>query len=491
LAAPIAKPELRNVTIERIREMGNVSTANESNPEALESYFKKYPDVPKETILKQHLLSLGHWFSDAALQATAGALVKSYRLFSYDLVPMADLKRGEHRRVPEHFVILNGPYGMRPVAIQTSLSPHSPYLIDVVDGRLVLTTEGRVLAEVRYPKTPDYYAKSLPDGTPYHEIVAFGTFITIFRNCQYWGAREECKFCDINENARQMKLSRDFTLTAPVKSVQDVVQVCDEVASDARRLGVSAPGFVLSGGSITKTLHGKSEVDFYEEYIRAIKASAAKPRITFEVNARPRAEVQRYKAAGVDNIHFNMEVWDKRLFEWINPGKAERVGWDNWVRWMCDAVEVFGKGSVQPSFVSGVEMARPHGYQSVAEAVKSTSAGFEYLMSRGILPRPQQWRREPSTALCKEAEQPPVPLDYYVLLTRNWYECYQKYRSQLPQFGKRKAGLLAERNLLGPVHGAYGDYVMLSENLFPDDIEEQINRRSVPFENLEGGASVS
>jgi hypothetical protein len=471
--------------------MAKSSTTNGSNHEALEAYFTKYSDVPKETILKQHMLSLGHWFSDAALDATAGALVKSYRLFSYDLVPMSELKRGEHRRVPEHFVILNGPYGMRPVAIQTSLSPYSPYLIDVVDGRLVMTTDGRVLAEVRFPKTPDYYAKSLPDGTPYHEIVAFGAFITIFRNCQYWGAKEECKFCDINENARQMKLSRDFTLAAPVKSVDDVVRVCEEVTSDARRHGVAAPGFVLSGGSITKTLHGKSEVDFYEEYIRAIKRTSAKPRITFEVNARPREEVQRYKAAGADNIHFNMEVWDKRLFEWINPGKAERVGWDNWVRWMCDAVEVFGPGNVQPSFVSGVEMARPHGFQSVAEAVKSTTGCFEYLMSRGILPRPQQWRREPSTALCKEAEQPPVPLDYYVMLTRNWYECYQKYRSQLPQFGKRKAGLLAERNLLGPVHGAYGDYVMLSENLFPDDIQEQINRRSVPFENLEGGASVS
>ena len=84
-----------------------------------------------------------------------------------------------------------------------------------------------------------------------------------------------------------------------------------------------------------------------------------------------------------------------------------------------------------------------------------------------------------------------MPLDYYILLTRNWYELYQKYRYQLPQFGKRKPGLLAERNLLGPVHGAYGDYVMLSENLFPDDIEEQINRRSVPFENIAGAASVS
>ena len=60
--------------------MSNNSTTSESDSEDLEAYFKKYPDVPKETILKQHLLSLGHWFSDAALQAAAGALVKSYRL---------------------------------------------------------------------------------------------------------------------------------------------------------------------------------------------------------------------------------------------------------------------------------------------------------------------------------------------------------------------------------------------------------------------------
>lgn len=466
------------------------ATAAESNLEILEGYFKQYPDVPKETILKQHMLSLGHWFSDAALDASAGALVKSYRLFSYDLVPMSAFKRNEHRRVPEHFVLLKGPYDMRPVAIQTSLSPDSPYLVDVVDGRLVLTVDGQVVSQVRIPKTPDYYFKNLPDGTPYHEIVAFASFITIFRNCQYWGAKEECKFCDINENARQMKLSRDFTLTAPVKSVADVVTVCEYVANDAQNIGASQ-GFVLSGGSITKTLHGKSEVDFYEEYVRAIKNIATRPRITFEVNARPREEVRRYKDAGADHIHFNMEVWDKKLFPWINPGKAERVGWDNWVRWMEDAVEVFGNGMVQPSFVSGIEMARPHGFKTVAEAVRSASDCFEYLMSRGIMPRPQQWRREPSTALCQEAEQPPVPLDYYIQMTRNWYETYQKHRDKLPKFGTRKAGLLAERNLLGPVHGAYGDYAMLKENLFPADVEEQINRRSVPWENIEGGAHVS
>jgi hypothetical protein len=470
--------------------MSNHPTTTESNFGILEGYFKKYPDVPKETILKQHMLSLGHWFSDAALEACEGALVKSYRLFSYDLVPMSYFKRNEHRRVPEHFILLNGPYDMRPVAIQTSLAPDSPYLVDIVDGRFVLTVDGRVVAHVRIPKTPDYYFKNLPDGTPYHEIVAFASFITIFRNCQYWGAKEECKFCDINENARQMKLSREFTLTAPVKSVDDVVKVCAYVADDAKKIG-AGQGFVLSGGTITKTLHGKSEADFYVPYIEAIKNIGTNPRITFEVNARPREEVKRYKEAGADHIHFNMEVWDKKLFPWINPGKAERVGWDNWVRWMEDAVEIFGNGMVQPSFVSGIEMAQPYGFKTVKEAVASATECFEYLMSRAIMPRPQQWRREPSTALCKEAEQPPVPLDYYIQMTRNWYETYQKFRDKLPKFGTRKPGLLAERNLLGPVHGAYGDYAMLKENLFPADVEQQINRRSVPWENIEVGARVS
>jgi len=76
-------------------------------------------------------------------------------------------------------------------------------------------------------------------------------------------------------------------------------------------------------------------------------------------------------------------------------------------------------------------------------------------------------------------------------MTRTWYELYQKYREKLPRFGTRKAGLLAERNLLGPVHGAYGDFAMVKEDLFPQDVEEQINRRSVPWVNLGGNTSVS
>ena len=58
----------------------------------LESYYRQYPDLPREVILKHDLLRGGHWFTDAALQLCSAALVKSYRLFSYDLMPMKDMQ---------------------------------------------------------------------------------------------------------------------------------------------------------------------------------------------------------------------------------------------------------------------------------------------------------------------------------------------------------------------------------------------------------------
>jgi hypothetical protein len=66
---------------------------NFSDLSRLESYFTKYSDMPREVILKQDLLRIGHWFTDSALEAASQSLVKSYRLFSYDLMPMKEMKR--------------------------------------------------------------------------------------------------------------------------------------------------------------------------------------------------------------------------------------------------------------------------------------------------------------------------------------------------------------------------------------------------------------
>lgn len=159
------------------------------NLDELEAYFTRYGDLPREIILKHDLLRVGHWFTDAALELASQALVKSYRLFSYDLMPMKDMKRKEHRKTPEWFTIRRGPYGLRPVSIQTTLDSSSPYVIDVVDGQPKLFLNGKELCEVYFPKPMKYYTRKFADGTAYHEIIAFGYFVTAFRNCQYCPAR--------------------------------------------------------------------------------------------------------------------------------------------------------------------------------------------------------------------------------------------------------------------------------------------------------------
>jgi hypothetical protein len=427
----------------------------------LEDLFKRFPDVPREVIVKIELLSHGHWFTDAALEATKGSLVKSYRLFSYDLVPMDEFKRKEARQVPEWFYIFQGPFDLRPVSIQTTMDPKSPYLVDVVEGRLVLTVGDEVISNVAYPLEPKYYANRFGDGVLYHEICAYGYFFTVFRQCQYWGPKEECRFCDINQNARQMKQSRDFTLNAPVKSVDYVADVAREVGREMyAKEGYQAPlSFLITGGTITNTLRGMDEDKFYAQYLRALKGSGPRRHVSLQTNAKTKDEVKFLQSEGMDGHHANMEVWDQRLFEWINPGKARRIGHAEWIKRMLDSVDILGEGNVRPNFVGGIEMAKPYGFATVNEALKSTTEGLDVMMSHGVDPRFNQWRREPQSNIVQEHEQPPVSTEFYIRLMSNRYEIWKKYGLRLPI----KADFNATRRYFGVDHGTYDDFPLLME----------------------------
>ena len=440
--------------------------ATRPRTEQIEAYFRRYPDVPREVIVKEDIVNLGQRFTEAALGAAEGSMVKSYRLFSYDMVRMADMEQQEHKRAPESFLIEAGPYGLRTVQLQTRMAPDSPYLVDLVDGRLALLLDGVAVARVRYPEAPDYYARSFEDGTRYHEIIANGNFCTVFRTCQYWGPKEECKFCDINENARQMKQSHDFTVAAPVKRADYVAEVANEIQREADAKAGHPVGtyYVLTGGTILNKLHGKTEEQFYSEYVEALKWGGGRRYITLQTNARPKEIMRHYRAAGVDNHNANMEVWDRRLFEWINPGKARRIGWENWVKWMCESVDVFGDGNVTPNLVAGVEMAKPYGFATVAEAVQSTAEGLDVLMSHGVMPRFNHWCREAGSYLVKEHEQPPPPLDYYIQILAIRYELWKKYRLPYPHGNYRYDPMHPNESPMGVYHGAYDDFILLMED---------------------------
>ena len=225
---------------------------------------------------------------------------------------------------------------------------------------------------VELQKSPAYYERTLANGKPITDIAptiewGYLLYLTVFRLCQYFGAQEECQFCDINENYRQQKKAgRPYTSVKSVAEILEALEIIAETDSDSK-------AYTVTGGSITSTLEGKSEVDFYLHYPEAIEKRFPGRWISkVVVQALPKDEVQKLRDAGVQIYHPNYEIWDKKLFETLCAGKARYIGREEWIRRILDAATVFPPEHVIPNFVAGIEMAGPGAFESVDEAIAST-----------------------------------------------------------------------------------------------------------------------
>jgi hypothetical protein len=398
------------------------------------AYFEKYPDVPKEVILKEDIMRLGLRFTEEALKAAEGFREKVYFQFAWDRAPAEGMEKRENLRVPNDIRFSGGPYGLQPILTRVPINPKAPYLIDVINGKVVLCEEGIPIADAYYPARPKYYSLTFDDGTLYRDIAPIsngGTtlFVQVYPACQFWGSKEECKFCDINETSRQRN-KFGFTRVGPsrVEYVAEAVAAAFKEAAEVplEKWGFNhLAGYHISGGTILKEIGGLNEIEFYSRYVRAIKDKAGNRwPCLLQIGALEEDDYKRLRDAGVDAVHSNPEVWGKDLFRVVCPGKDKYVGWDEWIKRVVKSVDIFGEGNVNPNFVAGVEMAKPFGFKDVDEAVKSTSEGFEYLMSRGVVCRYNSWCVEPLSAL---GGQEPPPLDYFVKISKAWYELWKKY----------------------------------------------------------------
>src|SRR4051794_11672440 len=337
---------------------------------------------------------------------------KSYFIFSFDQKPLTELGEAATRRPPEEIALTGGPWGLRRTIVSVRVNPASPWR---VEGRQLLL-EGSPVADVEFPPMPAYYRHTLANGKTVMETAptiqwGYLIYLTVLRLCQYFGAKEECRFCDINHNWRQHKQAgRPYTGIKPVEDVLEALAIIAEHDDGASH------AYTLTGGSVTSRVDGLEEADFYGRYAQAIEERFPGRWIGKVVaQALPRADVQRYKDYGISIYHPNYEVWDERLFKIICPGKERYVGRAEWHRRILDSAEEFGPRHVIPNFVAGVEMAKPFGFESVDEAIASTSEGLDWFMSRGITPRFTTWCAEPTTPLGRDNPEG-APLEYHIRL---------------------------------------------------------------------------
>lgn len=287
---------------------------------------------------------------------------KSYFIFSFDHRTLPELGEAALNRPPEEIVLTGGPYGLRRTVVSVRVNPSSPYRVAPDgDGALALFLDGVKIADVGLPPMPEYYRHPLSNGKSVMEVAptiqwGYLIYLTVFRVCQYFGAKEECQYCDINHNWRQHKAAgRPYTGVKPVDEVLEALEIIDR--HDTAR---TSTAYTLTGGAVTSQVGGKDEADFYGQYARAIEERFPGRWIGKVVaQALPKEDVQRFHDYGIRIYHPNYEVWDRRLFELYCPGKERYIGRDEWHRRILDSAEVFGPRNVIPNFVAGVEMARP------------------------------------------------------------------------------------------------------------------------------------
>jgi hypothetical protein len=429
--------------------------------ESITTLSERY-EIPPEAVIKSDLLRLGISFSPDALKVCAQAKPKSYFIFSFDRTSPGELSGLERRAVPEEIALIGGPYKLKRTIVSVRVNPNSPYRIECSEGdrapapaelvrlrrtqtgprsfraipfgTFLLKSQGETLCNILLPEYPAYYRAPLKSGKPVADIAptiewGYLIYLTTFRLCQYWGSEEECQFCDINNNYReQKKLGRPYTAVKDPSEIREALQIIHD--HDPERV---SQAYTISGGAITSDLDGKNEAEFYAQYARSIEEKFPGRWIgKANVQALPLDGVRLLKESGYQIYHPNYEVWDKNLFAKLCPGKERTIGRDEWMRRILNAAEIFGPENVIPNFVAGIEMSRPCGFATVDEAIRSTTEGLEFFMSRSILPRFTTWCLEPGTALGETNSEPP-PLEYYVRLLSIYRETFRKYKLPTPR----------------------------------------------------------
>lgn len=403
----------------------------QNRTELVENLMERFPHVPREAVIKEDLLRGGIAFDESALSGGDDGDVKpkSYFIFSFDHRTLPELGQAALNRPPEEIVLTGGPYGLRRTVVSVRVNPDSPYVVrGGEEGSLGLYLDEARIADVGLPPMPEYYRHKLSNGKSVMEVAptiqwGYLIYLTVFRVCQYFGAKEECQYCDINHNWRQHKAAgRPYTGVKPSDEILEALEIIDRY--DTAR---ASTAYTLTGGSITSHVGGKDEADFYGSYAKAIEETFPRRWIGKVVaQALPRDDVQRFHDYGIQIYHPNFEVWDRRLFELYCPGKERYVGRDEWHRRILDSTEVFGARNVIPNFVAGVEMAEPYGFETVDEAIASTREGLRFFMSNGVVPRFTTWCPEPTTPLGKANPQG-APLEYHIRLLDTYRACLEEY----------------------------------------------------------------
>ena len=380
----------------------------------LEQVLERHPEFPRLIAVKIDAQRRGVHYTERALATVDDSVqMRSPYLFGS--------RDGEIKDLPESLLLRDG------TTVLTDPTPlnQNPYLVDLVDGKLALVDDGDFVEYVDLWSKPLYYDKFTKSGIPMsHVASARPQRLNIFQSsyCHFWADKKECRFCDIVTHTKQQK--NELGVPSRLKP-EDVSETIREAIKEPGRF----TGMCLTSGSVLKGDNiFDREVDFYIETLQAIGENFKTKKFPSQLIASAFDEKQLarlYEETGLMSYTSDLEVLGEDKFNWICPGKAQSVGYKEWRQRLIRAVDIFGRGNVGTGLVGGVELAKPYGFTSEADALASTLEEAEFLAENGVTTVYIVWVPRPGSNF---RDQKNPSLEYFVQLAQGLHNLRVKYK---------------------------------------------------------------
>ncbi|HHL40161.1 MAG TPA: radical SAM protein [Deltaproteobacteria bacterium] len=272
----------------------------------------------------------------------------------------------------------------------------SPYLLTSGGrGFRIVDHSGEVDVEVVRP--PEFYGRSTSTGVPFSRIAtAHGRYavITPSPRCEFFNRSVECRYCAGNFDIDGGD-DRVYTVDEVVETVEAILK---ERASEIIYLSI---GF--SSGD-------DGGIEFLRPYITAVKKHFHCLVAVEALPPRDNRWIDETYAAGADSVLYNLEIFDKELFEMICPGRAQLIGRERYIEALRYAAGIFPSGTVASHLIVGLEMPG------------STCQGIDFLTGMGVVPILPIYRPSPERALRIE----PLTAEIIVPIYRHLYEAVKR-----------------------------------------------------------------
>lgn len=260
--------------------------------------------------------------------------------------------------LPQEIILFKHPHiPKRSIVTNIRGNPRSPWLLDYQNDSLILISSAQTVLRylVDFPPNDNFDRVMLRNEISVANITSkIGANVLGFvvsNYCSYFGYGKQCKFCEIvpsyHEYKNYFSITKDLSLVALA-------------AKRALTIDPNIRYIIATSGN----LPGRAPTDTYDKTVRmyiklfaSLKPLKKKHGLRFHAALLPPLDLNLFydlKESGVDSICCNLEVYNRKLFEYVCPGKSE-YGYERMLKALEFAAKVFDKGCVLSNLVYGIQ----------------------------------------------------------------------------------------------------------------------------------------